>query len=83
MDNGLIFPYRRKTAHTKPVMLTARSLTNHPCGVRFLAERGTRAGEVSVLTGVTQEGSQAGRWLSRSKDVGRTVGKSAVHVPEI
>ncbi len=29
-----------------------------------------------MLTGVTQEGSQAGRWLSRSKQVGRFLGKS-------
>lgn len=41
MDNGLIFPYRRKTANTEQGILTARSLTNHPCGVRFLVERGT------------------------------------------
>ncbi len=32
------------------------------CGIRFVA--------VSVLTGVTQEGSQATRWLSWSKHVG-------------
>ena len=41
MDNGLIFPYRRKTAHVEQGILTARDLTNHPCGVRFLVERGT------------------------------------------
>jgi hypothetical protein len=32
MDNGLIFPYRRKTAHTERVILTAGSMTAHPCG---------------------------------------------------
>ena len=32
--------------------------------------------------GVTQEGSSTGRWLSRSKGVGRCVGKSAHHMPE-
>jgi hypothetical protein len=30
--------------------------------------------------GVTQEGSSTGRWLSRSKGVGRRVGKSARHI---
>ena len=34
---------------------------------------GTQALEVSVLTGVTQEGSQATRWLSWSKRVGLSV----------
>ena len=29
-----------------------------------------------MLTGVTQEGSQAARWLSQSKVVGRHLGKS-------
>ena len=33
--------------------------------------------------GETQEASSTGRWLSRGKDVGRSVGKSAGHVPEI
>ena len=79
MDNGLIFPYRRKTAHVEQGILTARDLPDHPCGVRVLVERGTETWEASVLTGVTQEGSRAGRWLSRSKDVGRVVGKSATH----
>jgi hypothetical protein len=32
--------------------------------------------------GVTQEGSSTGRWLSRSKGVGRRIGKSVRHVPE-
>ena len=41
MDNGLIFPYRRKTAHTEQGTLTVRSLPEHPCGVRVLAEHGT------------------------------------------
>ena len=26
MDNGLIFPYRRKTAHADPVMLTTQTV---------------------------------------------------------
>ena len=87
MDNGLIFPYRRRTAHTEQVILTARSMTDHPCGVRFFVDRGTLSWEVSVLTGVTQEGSRAGRWLPRSKDVGSGIGKSVPvcfeHDPEI
>ena len=41
MDNGLIFPYRRKTAHAEPVILTARNLPDRPWGVRVLVERGT------------------------------------------
>lgn len=32
MDNGLIFPYRRRTAHTNPVMLTIRTVTSFPSG---------------------------------------------------
>ena len=32
MDNGLIFPYRRKTANTKRGILTAQYLTGRPCG---------------------------------------------------
>ena len=32
MDNGLIFPYRRKTAHAEQVILTARNLPDHPSG---------------------------------------------------
>lgn len=39
------------------------------CRTRFL--------EVNVLTGVTQEGSQATRWLSWSKRVGYPVVKCA------
>lgn len=80
MDNGLIFPYRRRTAHTKRGILTARSLPERPCGVRVLVERGTETREVSVLTGVTQEGSRAGRWLPRSKDVGTVIGKSVTEL---
>ena len=41
MDNGLIFPYRRKTAHAEQGILTARNLPAHPCGVWVLVERGT------------------------------------------
>ena len=26
MDNGLIFPYRRRTAHANPLILTTRNL---------------------------------------------------------
>ena len=32
MDNGLIFPYRRKTVHAEQGILTARDLTARPCG---------------------------------------------------
>ena len=43
---------------------------------------GNRSLEVNVLTGVTQEGSQATRWLSWSKRVGLSVVKCAGCVPE-
>lgn len=33
-----------------------------------------------MLTGVTQEGSQAWRWLSTSKVVARYLGKSGYHI---
>ena len=78
MDNGLIFPYPREIAHAESVMLSTG-------GLGFLrddlADRVTRAGSRQA-GGVTQEGSCTGRWLSRSKGVGRLVGKSAGHVPE-
>jgi hypothetical protein len=32
MDNGLIFPYRRKTAHAEQGILTARNLPDCPSG---------------------------------------------------
>ena len=41
-----------------------------------LAEAATQTGSRQT-EGVTQEGSSTGRWLSRSKVVGRGVGKSA------
>src|SRR5690606_23987446 len=57
MDNGLIFPYRRRTAPVNPVMLSVRSFPSSPSG--GTGEWSTRpyAGAASVLTGVTQEGS--------------------------
>ena len=36
MDNGLIFPYRRRTAHTNLVILTVRIRLTDPFGVRLL-----------------------------------------------
>jgi hypothetical protein len=41
MDNGLIFPYRRKTAHAEQGILTARDLPDRPLDGRVLVERGT------------------------------------------
>lgn len=58
MDNGLIFPYRRRTAPANPVVL--RVLTRLSGSLRGEAGRSnarTRSGAASVLTGVTQEGS--------------------------
>src|SRR3954453_15989007 len=84
MENGLIFPYRRRTASADPVMLP---VPVPPPGSlrgthRRKRARGDGSGEASALTDVTQEGNRAGRWQPRSKGVGRTVGKSAVHEPE-
>ena len=57
MDNGLIFPYRRRTAPINPVVLSARILGLNPSGSGPGASARPHAGAVSVLTGVTQEGS--------------------------
>ncbi len=58
MDNGLIFPYRRRTAQTNPVVLSARIPLYRPLrGENVGASARPHAGAVSVLTGVTQEGS--------------------------
>ena len=32
MDNGLIFPYRRRTAQANPVVLNVRAFTSLPSG---------------------------------------------------
>ena len=59
MDNGLIFPYRRRTAQANPVVLRvlARNVVD-PFGVRRVRVNARpHAGAASVLTGVTQEGS--------------------------
>jgi hypothetical protein len=75
MDNGLIFPYpygiaNAETSDAKSLNLTAfgpdGDVTNRSCGRQAVGE--------------TQEGSCTGRWSSRGKGVGRTAGKSAVHV---
>ena len=58
MDNGLIFPYRRRTAPINPVVLSARiPLYRSLRGENVGASARPHAGAVSVLTGVTQEGS--------------------------
>ena len=44
-----------------------------------LAAAATQTGSRQA-EGVTQEGSSTGRWMSRSKGVGRRVGKSARHI---
>jgi hypothetical protein len=54
---------------------------------RWGALRGDPAESVTQTStrqaeGVTQEGSSTGRWLSRSKGVGRHIGKSVCHKPE-
>ena len=76
MDNGLIFPYPRAAVQAEPH--DAKPFPD-ALGRRGLAIlKGSRRG-----VGETQEASSTGRWLSRGKDVGRTAGKSAAHVPEI
>ena len=57
MDNGLIFPYRRRTAQANPVMLSVLAITPLPSGGIVVGSTRPYAGAVSVLTGVTQEGS--------------------------
>ncbi len=75
MDNGLIFPYpygiaSAETDDAKP--------SPNAFGRRGAVNRdGGRQAD-----GETQEGSCTGRWLSRSKGVGRSAGKSAGHQPE-
>jgi hypothetical protein len=76
MDNGLIFPYPCTAVQAEP---HDAKLPADPLGVRGVAAlKGSRR-----AVGETQEASSTGRWLSRGKDVGRSAGKSAGHVPEI
>jgi hypothetical protein len=78
MDNGLIFPYPLKCAHAEP----SDAKRPMPAILRDdPAAEATQTGSRQAV-GVTQEGSSTGRWLSRSKGVGRCVGKSAHHMPE-
>ena len=78
MDNGLIFPYPLIRAHAESgdaKQPTPAILRDDPAA--DAAQTGSRQ-----AVGATQEGSSTGRWLSRSKGVGRCAGKSARHVPE-
>ena len=76
MDNGLIFPYPRAAVQAEAH--DAKSPAD-PLGVRRLTNlKGSRRG-----VGETQEASSTGRWLPRGKDVGRRIGKSVRHGPEI
>ena len=80
MDNGLIFPYRQNTAHAE------LSDAKH---ARARDVFGLNSTEPVTQTHIRQaaEGrrkvAHPGRWLSQAKYVGRSVGKSALHVPEI
>jgi hypothetical protein len=76
MDNGLIFPYPRAAVQAEPH--DAKSPGDALGLIWVTALKGSRRG-----VGETQEASSTGRWLSRGKDVGRSVGKSADHAPEI
>ena len=76
MDNGLIFPYPCTAVQAEPPDAKCPS---DAFGLMIVTiRRGSRR-----AVGETQEASSTGRWLSRGKDVGRTAGKSAAHVPEI
>ena len=44
MDNGLIFPYRRRTAHTEPGDAKRPKPAHRPFGDTVLVERVTRTG---------------------------------------
>ena len=61
MDNGLIFPYRQ-TAHSEPVMLTTPTTHRGAFGLCTGCAAWDPNRELSVLTGVTQEGSRARQW---------------------
>ena len=78
MDNGLIFPYPLIRAHAESgdaKQPTPAILRDDPAA--DATQTSSRQAE-----GVTQEGSSTGRWLSRSKGVGRHIGKSVCHKPE-
>ena len=73
MDNGLIFPYPCTAVQAEP---HDAKLPGDALGlIRVATLKGSRRG-----VGETQEASSTGRWLSRGKGVGRSVGKSAGHV---
>ena len=76
MDNGLIFPYPCTAVQAEP---PDAKVAADPFGVRLLPVLGGSRRAV----GETQEASSTGRWLSRGKDVGRRIGKSVRHSPEI
>jgi hypothetical protein len=76
MDNGLIFPYPCTAVQAEP--RDAKSSGGAFGLIRLTILMGSRR-----AVGETQEASSTGRWLSRGKDVGRSAGKSAGHVPEI
>ena len=48
MDNGLIFPYRRKIAHAEPSD-AKRHEAGDPSGKELEAERGTRTGSSQAM----------------------------------
>jgi hypothetical protein len=76
MDNGLIFPYPCAAVQAEA------SKGSRVTGAFGQRDRGDRSGSRRA-GGETQEGSSTGRWLSRGKDVGRHIGKSVCHEPEI
>ena len=76
MDNGLIFPYPCTAVQAEPPD------AKFPLGAFGLMAVTILKGSRRAV-GETQEASSTGRWLSRGKDVGRSVGKSAGHAPEI
>src|SRR5674476_1353238 len=79
MDNGLIFPYRRRTDNVEPCDAKRLKRRLNLFGGRGGVERGTRAGSRPAME-CRRKVASAWRWLSTSKDVGRGVGKSAPHI---
>ena len=79
MDNGLIFPYRRNNVHAEASDAKHASWPD-PFGV-MVGESVNRSCSRQAAEG-RKKVAHPGRWLSRAKCVGLTVGKSAVCVPE-
>ena len=74
MDNGLIFPYRRNTAHAD--LSDAKHARSSEVFGRISTESATQTHIRQAAEG-RRKVAHPGRWLSQAKCVGRGVGKSA------